>query len=231
MTPERFAKINQVLNKRQPDMAIVTDFVHKSRNLSAVVRSADAVGIQTIHAALSEQEFYAFHGTAKGSHQWVDVHRHDTIDQALTPIIENNMAVIAADVTDNCIDYRAFDYTKPFALLLGAEKKGVSQEAKAKVSQFVRIPMVGMVESFNVSVAAGIILSEAFAQRQKAGFYQKPRLAKHLRQRLLFEWGQPKVRDFCQARGLAYPPLDEQGEIIDAPAWYQSVKSPKRNNK
>ena len=73
MTPERIARLREVLDKRQPDLTVVTDFVHKQRNLSAIVRNCDAVGIQSMHAVIGDEDYKAFRGTAMGSHQWVDV--------------------------------------------------------------------------------------------------------------------------------------------------------------
>ena len=85
--------------------------------------------------------------------------------------------------------------------------------------------MVGMVDSYNVSVAAGIILNQAMEQRQRAGLYDQCRLDEATWRRLFFEWGHPRVRDFCRARGLDYPALDDTGEIADGPAWYQRVRT------
>ena len=88
----------------------------------------------------------------------------------------------------------------------------------------VAVPMVGMVGSLNVSVAAGIILAEAQRQRQQAGMYDCVRIDHNTYQRLFFQWGHPEVREFCEQRGLRYPRLDQQGEIDDPSAWYASVR-------
>ncbi|MEM9256851.1 MAG: hypothetical protein AAGA91_15495 [Pseudomonadota bacterium] len=71
MTPERIARLREVLSSRQPDLTVVTDFVHKPRNLSALLRQSDAVGVLRVHAVLEEEDFRAFRGTAAGSHRWV----------------------------------------------------------------------------------------------------------------------------------------------------------------
>jgi tRNA (guanosine-2'-O-)-methyltransferase len=224
MTPERIARLHAVLQKRQPDMTVITDFVHKERNLSAVVRTCDAVGIGKIFSVIDEKDYYAFHGTARGSHQWVEVERKNTVTEAAAPLKAKGYQIIGADVTTNSVDYREVDYSKPFALLLGAEKSGLSPEARACIDQFVTVPMVGMVESFNVSVAAAIILTEAMHQREAAGLYQQQRIDDALYQRLFFEWGHPQVRDFCQKNQLAYPALTEEGEIDQPAAWYKKVR-------
>lgn len=225
MTPERIARLRSVLERRQPDLTVVTDFVHKPRNLSALVRIGDAVGILRMHAVLEEEAFRAYRGTAAGSHRWVEVERHERMADALAPLLAEGYQLVAADSGDGAVDFRTLDYTKPTALVLGAERYGLSDDALASVQQRVIVPMVGMVESLNVSVAAGIILSEAQRQRAAAGLYERCRIDEATYSRLLFEWGHPAVRDYCRERGLAYPPLDETGEIIDPPGWYASVRA------
>lgn len=225
MTPERIARLRAVLDQRQPDLTVVTDFVHKQRNLSAIVRNCDAVGIQTLHAVIGDEDYRAFRGTAMGSHSWVDVERHREPPALLDRLKAEGYQVLAAHLDENTVDYRTPDYTRPTAILLGAERRGVSAAALARVDHCIAIPMVGMVESFNVAVAAGIILAEARYQRAAAGMYRSPRLDPQTWQRLFFEWGHPKVRDYCRERGLAYPPLNEEGEIDNPSAWYASVRA------
>ncbi|MCK5881113.1 MAG: tRNA (guanosine(18)-2'-O)-methyltransferase TrmH [Sinobacterium sp.] len=225
MTPERLEKIKQVLAKRQPDLRIITDHVHKGRNLSAIVRTADAVGVTDVHCVMDEEDYTAFRGTAKGSQQWVNVRSEKNISTILDELKAQGFQFVAADVTPASVDFRKVDYTKPTALIMGAEKWGLSDEARSKVDQFITVPMVGMVESFNVSVASAIILSEAQRQREIAGFYQRCRIDTSRYQALLFEWCQPKIAAYCQRYHLDYPKLDDSGEIINASAWYQSVRA------
>jgi tRNA (guanosine-2'-O-)-methyltransferase len=225
VTPERIERLRQVLNRRQPDLTLVTDFVHKQRNLSALVRVADAVGAMSVHAVLGDEDYQAFRGTAMGSHLWVEVNRHATIEEALGEMRGASFQVIAAHLDDTALDYREVDYTRPTALLLGAERRGVSEQAAALADHCVKIPMVGMVGSLNVSVAAGVILAEAHRQRCAAGLYDTRRIDDATYERLFFEWGHPKIREFCQQQGLRYPPLNAEGEIDDPSSWYASVRA------
>ena len=224
MTPERIARLRQVLDKRQPDLTIITNFMHKQRNTSAIVRNADAVGIMRVHAVVGAQQYQEFRGTAMGSQRWVDVVPHQCLEDAVSEVRASSMQIVAAHPTEPATDFRALDYTRPTALLLGTERAGLDAEALAMADHYVSVPMVGMVGSYNVSVAAGIILAEAQRQRQDAGLYDQCRLDQATWQRLFFEWGHPRVRDFCQQRGLAYPALDEEGEISNPPAWYAEVR-------
>jgi tRNA (guanosine-2'-O-)-methyltransferase len=225
VTPERIARLRQVLDQRQPDLTVVTDFVHKPRNLSAIVRNCDAVGILRLHAVLADSDYQAFRGTAMGSNRWVEVQRHRTLEEATDLLRAQGFQLVAAHLGAEAVDFREVDYCRPTALLMGAERRGVSEEGVAVADRTITIPMVGMVASYNVSVAAGIILAEAQRQRQAAGFYAAPRIDRATRERLFFEWGHPRVRDFCAARGLCYPSLNAEGEIADPAGWYASVKA------
>ena len=106
MTPERIERLRQVLDRRQPDLTVVTDFVHKQRNLSAIVRVCDAVGIMDIHAVLGEEDYQAFRGTAMGSHHWVEVLDYGSLDSALAPLCDANFQLVGAHPGKGSLDYR-----------------------------------------------------------------------------------------------------------------------------
>ena len=224
MTPERFEKLHAILCKRQPDLTVITDYVHKGRNLSAIVRTADAVGIGDVHCVVGDKEYRSFRGTAQGSHRWVKVQRHPSVDLPVRALQSQGFQVVAAHLSPEAKDFRAIDYTRPTALLMGAEKEGVSDSGSALADVHITIPMVGMVESFNVSVAAGIILSEAQRQRQLAGLYDHQRIDQAVYDQLFFEWAHPKLRDFCRRHRLEYPPLREDGELQDPSGWYAEAR-------
>jgi tRNA (guanosine-2'-O-)-methyltransferase len=119
--------------------------------------------------------------------------------------------VLAAHVTAEARDFRAEDYTRPTAILLGAELEGVSATALALADATVTIPLLGMVPSLNVSVAAALLLYEAERQRERAGLYRSPRLAPRVYHETLVEWLHPDVADYCRRRGLPFPEVDEDG--------------------
>jgi tRNA (guanosine-2'-O-)-methyltransferase len=227
MTAARLQRLRQVLEFRQPDLTIVTDNVHKSRNLSAIVRTADAAGIATMYCAMADKDYKAFNGTAMGSHSWVSVQRRADVSAALGPLKAQGYQVLAAHLATESVDYREVDYTRPTVVLLGAEKLGVSDAGCKMADIHITIPMRGMVQSYNVSVAAGIILAEAERQRQIAGLYSQRRLDDETYNRILFEWAQPKVSEYCRDQGLAYPPLAEDGELVDGLVWQNAVRDGK----
>ena len=225
MSPERFARINQLLDQRQPDLTLVLENLQKQHNLSALVRSADAVGIHAVHAIWLDRRGRMSKGVAAGSQKWVKVHHHDITEAAISAVKQQGMQVLVTNLSEHAVDFRSIDYTRPTAILMGQERQGVTAEALALADHEIIIPMVGMVESLNVSVAAATVLYEAQRQRANAGMYQQPRLAEAERQRVLFEGGHPIFARICQRIGLAYPALDEAGQIVADEAWWQTIRA------
>lgn len=225
MTPERYQKILQTLRRRQPDLTLLTEQIHKPRNIAALVRTSDAVGIQEVNMVWPWDEHRPYSGTAMGSDRWVDIRRHTSMEEGMAALKSKGYALYAAHVGDQVVDYREVDFCRPCALVLGNEKKGLSPLALESVDVCLKIPMEGMVESYNVSVAAAIILSEAHHQRKKAGFYAQQRLDPETFRDTFFRWAHPKIARFCDERGLEYPPVrEDDGELVNPSAWYESVR-------
>lgn len=215
MTPERWQHLRRVLDRRQPDLTVLMDNVHKPHNLSAVIRSCDAVGVLEAHAVWPSPALRPRDGIASGSAKWVTVRAHPSIEGAIEYLQGRGFQVLAAHLSAQALDFRAVDYTRPTAILLGAELQGVSAPALSRADAHIAVPMVGMVESLNVSVAAAIILFEAQRQRHAAGLYDRPLLDPERHARTLFEWGHPEVAAYCQRRRLPYPRVDAEGNIIE----------------
>lgn len=224
MTPERYARITTVLKQRQPDLTVITDEVHKGRNISAIMRTCDAVGIDTLHVIRPKAGYRHYRGTALGSHKWVNIALHDQVNDAVSQVKALGCQIVVAHLSATSVDYRQVDYTRPTALLVGTENNGPSDTALSLADAQVSIPMVGMVGSYNVSVASAIILAEAYRQREEAGYYRQRRLPETIYKERLFCWCQPIVADYCQRMGLPYPDLDNEGEIIDGAKWYQQAR-------
>jgi tRNA (guanosine-2'-O-)-methyltransferase len=123
--------------------------------------------------------------------------------------------LVAAHLSDEAVDYREVDYTQPIALVLGTELFGVSDTTLSFADQQISIPMMGVSQSLNVSVACAIVLYEAQRQRQAAGMYDRCRLDEKTLSRQRFEWLHPVLTDYCQRYGLDYPPLDESGDLAE----------------
>ena len=188
MTERRRRRIFDVLSRRQPDLTVLAEDVYKPHNLSAVLRSCDAVGIGEVHAVRPTGGIATFNATSASAEKWVDLVVHQSVEEAVGVLKERGMQVYAAHLSDDAVDYREVDYTGPTALLLGNEKAGVTPEAAALADRHVIIPMLGMVQSLNVSVAAAVILFEAQRQRRAAGRYATPQLSPEQQRAIALRW-------------------------------------------
>jgi len=219
MTPRRRKTINRVLDLRQPDLTVITERVIKERNLAAIVRTCDAVGVPEVHCVQSKELYRTYRGTSASAQKYVDVHLYDDVSAPIALAKgQRGMQVVAAHLSATAVDFREIDFTQPTALLMGTEIDGVAADTVDQCDANIIIPMMGIVESFNVSVACAIILAEAQRQRQAKGFYDHPRLSETHRQRLFFKWAYPRMAAYCDENGIAYPPLDQHGELIPGTA-------------
>jgi tRNA (guanosine-2'-O-)-methyltransferase len=152
--------------------------------------------------------------TSQGAEKWLSVKAHESLEAACGHLRARGFQLVAAHLSDDAVDYRDIDYTLPTALVVGTELFGVSEEALALADRQLMIPMKGMTQSLNVSVACAIVLYEAMRQREAAGLYGQRQLDPETRDRQRFEWLHPAVTRFCQERGMDYPELDEEGNVV-----------------
>ncbi|WP_028116403.1 tRNA (guanosine(18)-2'-O)-methyltransferase TrmH [Ferrimonas senticii] len=225
MTPERLARINAMLDNRQIDLTVCLENIHKPHNLSAVIRTADAVGISDVHAIWAEDGYQRISNhKASGSGQWVDLHSHHSTDAAVAHFRGQGMQVVVTNLSTDACDFRDIDYTQPTVLLMGNERDGISDRALALADKQIQVPMVGMVQSLNVSVAAALILYEAQRQRQQAGLYGTRTIDDARAQRILFEGGHPIFTKLCRRKKLPYPRIDADGQIEAPESWWQAMQ-------
>jgi tRNA (guanosine-2'-O-)-methyltransferase len=214
MTPHRLERLREVLARRQPDLTVLMDGVHKRHNVSAVIRSCDAVGVLDAHAVWPGPRLRPHASLAGGSGRWVHVVTHADMAAAIAHLRDAGLQIVAAHQGERSRDYRELDYTRPTAFVLGAERDGVGERGRALADVHALIPMQGMVSSLNVSVAAALFLFEAQRQRLAAGLYASCRLHPARHATVLFEWAHPLVAAYCRRHGLPYPPIDHTGTIV-----------------
>ena len=217
LLPRRFERLKAVLDRRMGNLTVLLEHVEKPHNLSAILRSCDAVGVLEAHAVCLAGRLPTFNSTAQGSQKWVPLQLHGSSTEALQALRARGFKVYGTMLSASAVDYRSCDFTGPTALVLGAEKWGLSPEAAALVDQAVTIPMRGMVQSLNVSVATATLLFEALRQRQAAGLVPEAGegLEPEQYRRLLFEWAYPQVAAWCAREGRPYPALDGEGAIAE----------------
>lgn len=217
MNPERFKRLARALRRRQPDLTVLLERVHKSHNLSAILRNCDAVGVLEAHAIPPEEGLQIHSHTSAGTAKWVRLVRHRTIQAAIGDLKGRGFRILAAHPDPDAVDFREVDYTLPTALMVGGELLGLSGEALALADERISIPMVGMAQSFNVSVAAALLLFEAYRQREAAHMYDESRIAPEDMERILFEWAYPRIARHCRDRGTPYPSLGQDGGLPRIP--------------
>ena len=217
MTPDRFQLIRRTLNRRQPDLTVPADGIHKTHNIAAIVRSCEAVGVLDVHAVSPGGEIPRHHGTNSGSSRWTRLYTHASVSSAINSLKGEGFQILAAHLSDSARDFRDIDYRKPTAILLGTELEGVSEAGAELADQHIMIPMMGMVELLNVSVAAAVILYEAQSQREAARMYDQRRIPPDTYCQILFEWTHPQIARRCRDKRRPYPELGEEGQMLSNP--------------
>ncbi len=213
MTQRRYRRIQEVLRFRQPDLTLLAEDVHKPHNLSAMLRTADAVGVDRVHATHPTGGLPTYSATSASAERWVELVVHPTLDAALAAVRAQGMKVYAAHFAADAVDFREVDYTVPTCVLFGNERDGVSEAAAAAADARIVIPMLGMVPSLNVSVASALVMFEAQRQRRAAGAYDAPRLTPAERDARAVAWLFPREAARLRAAGLPLPSPTPEGEL------------------
>ena len=162
--PRRFERLKSVLNKRISNLTVLIENVEKPHNLSAIIRSCDAVGVLEANAIFNKEKFLTFNSTAQGSQKWVKINQYKETTEAVKVLKDKGFKLFGTNLNPKSIDYRKCDFKGPTAFVLGAEKWGISEEATSLVDEHIHIPMRGMVESLNVSVSSSGIIYSAPSQ-------------------------------------------------------------------
>ena len=188
-TPEREAKIRRVLHCRQHDLALVMANIHDPHNVSAIYRSCDAFGVPVVHQYYTRTAFpHLGEKSSASARKWVVSVRHSTPEDLMAALKAKNMTVYATSCSPTARPVGEYDLTGPVAIIMGNEHSGVDPELLPLVDGELYIPMYGMIQSFNVSVAAALILGEASRQRALAGKYDTPLLPPDVLEASVQDW-------------------------------------------
>lgn len=197
MTPERRNRLEYVLHRRQPDLTVVLENVHDPRNVAAVLRTCDAVGIHEIFVINNKAprtKKYNFHA-GMGAMKWVQVHEFDTVNACVDTVKKTYPILYGTYLNAEASFLYDLTLTKPLALVFGNERHGISTELLAHCTGNFVIPQMGMVESLNISVACAVSLYEALRQKETAGHYATSRLNTAQQNALLKQWGEMRFRE------------------------------------
>ena len=188
LTP-RLEKIRRVLSHRQPDLTIVMENIHDPHNVSAMLRSADAVGVYEVQLVYTNTKFPKIGKKSSSSaSKWVGRRKFETIRECYDRLHDDGYVIYATRLDANARPLYSFDFLKKTALVFGNEHAGVTEEAVALADGTLIIPMMGMIQSLNVSVACAVTLYEALRQRTAAGMYDTSRFSPEVLESLVEEW-------------------------------------------
>jgi tRNA (guanosine-2'-O-)-methyltransferase len=191
MTPERRNKLLNVLHKRQSNLTVVMENVQDPHNISAVMRTCDAVGIQDIYILNTKIPRHKKFGAKSSSSaaKWLTVHQFESLEDCIKALRKNYEKIITTHLATNAIGLYDIDFTQSIALVFGNEHEGVSEELRLKADGNFIIPQMGIIQSLNISVACAVSIYEAFRQKSKAGHYNQPSLNNNRMSGLMNEWG------------------------------------------
>jgi len=165
-TDRRLAKIERVLRQRQPDLTVVMENIHDPHNVSAMLRSCDAAGVMEAQLVYTDEEFPDIGKKSSASaKKWIERNKFVSIQACYTKLRKRNFSIYATRIGTGSKSVYDLDLTKSVAFVFGNEHRGVSDEAARQADGLVCVPMFGMIESLNVSVACAVILFEAVRQR------------------------------------------------------------------
>jgi tRNA (guanosine-2'-O-)-methyltransferase len=164
VSPERQARVQQMLSDRLGSICVIAEAIHRRHNTSAILRSCEAFGVHEVH--LITGEFRTSRGAARGAERWLDLHRWASIGACVAHLKGRGYRIFVGDLAADAHTPETLPVDGPVAILFGSELNGVSDEARALSDGAVIVPMRGLTESLNVSVAAACVLQRVTERRR-----------------------------------------------------------------
>ena len=191
MTPERKEKLLSVLNKRQFDLTVVLENVFDPHNISAVMRTCDAVGVQEVYVLntkIPRHKKWGYRSSSSAA-KWLTSSQFDNAEECFKELRKKYSKILTTHLSGDAVSLHAIDFTQPIALVFGNEHSGVSEEIRNMADGNFIIPQAGIIRSLNISVACAVTLYEAYRQKEIAGHYNKLKPETEMSTKLLEEWG------------------------------------------
>ena len=191
MTQERSERLNNVLVKRQPDLTVVLENVFDPHNISAVMRTCDAVGIQDIYILNNKIPPHRKWGDKSSSSaaKWLSIHQFTDAHECFATLRRKYKKIYTTHLSTDAVGLYQLNLTESVALVFGNEHSGVSEEIIGMADGNFIIPQVGIIKSLNISVACAVSLYEAFRQKNNAGHYDASKLTGEKLTKLKEVWG------------------------------------------
>lgn len=190
MTPERYEKLVNVLHQRQPDLTVVLENVFDPHNISAVMRTCDAVGIHEIFVLNTRIPIHKKFGprSSSSADKWITVNQFTDLEECIREVRTRYDRLFTTHLSGDTVSLFDLDLTQRTALVFGNEHSGCSNEIIAKADGNFLIPQVGIIQSLNISVACAVSIYEAYRQKKAAGHYSQPRLDESHSRKLMAAW-------------------------------------------
>lgn len=189
LSERRLQKITSVVNARQHSLRLVLENIHDPHNVSAIFRTCDAVGIPKISLLYYTEKFPKIgKKSSASSRKWIETEKFTSVKECFASLKNEGYFIYASSISDDAVDLYKLNFKKKIAIIFGNENRGVSSAALNLADKKFKIPMYGMVQSLNVSVAAAIVQYEALRQRQQRGMYDRSELSKQQIEQLVESW-------------------------------------------
>ena len=197
ISEERFSKINEILENRTNHITVVLEDLHKPHNANAVLRSCDGFGLQDVHIIEKRNEFETESTISIGAHQWLSLKKYnqpeqDNVKLCFDTLRSQGYTVYATTPHEQDVNLYDLDITQKTALVFGTERFGVSEEVLQQADGFVKIPMYGFSESFNISVSAAIFMYELTKKLRQKDVNWK--LSEEYKSLLRYEWIKKSIK-------------------------------------
>lgn len=192
MRIEREEKLKKAIAYKQGTLTVVMENVHDPHNISAVLRSCDAVGVIEVYIINSETGKKPKMGkkSSASAMKWLNLHYFDNLEACFTEIRKKYDKIYTTHLSKEAKTLHQMDFTQSVALVFGNEHDGVSEEAVALSDGNFIIPQVGLIQSLNISVACAVTLYEVFRQRDQANMYENPQLSPQEQETMFVEWSE-----------------------------------------
>lgn len=190
ITPERRQRLEEVANLRTRFLTVVVEDIYQAQNASAVLRTCECLGVQDVHIIENEHEYQLNPLVVQGSSNWLTMKQWNrnpnNTEECLLHLKNEGYKIVSTSLYDNAVPLMDYCISEKTALVFGNEKNGISDIVRQHTDQFLRIPMLGFTESFNISVSAAICVFHLItALRNSSACWQ---LSEEERRLLLIEW-------------------------------------------
>jgi tRNA (guanosine-2'-O-)-methyltransferase len=190
MLTERTEKLLQVLHQRQPDLTVILENVNDPHNVSAVMRTCDAVGISELYVLNTTIARHKRFGprSSSSADKWVAIRQFEDLDECIQAVRQKYDFIYTTHLATDAITLYELDLTRKMALVFGNEHSGCSEMIISKADGNFIIPQAGIIQSLNISVACAVSIYEAYRQKKAAGHYDNCRLPEATQQELMKSW-------------------------------------------